>query len=141
MGTRTARLILLCALGGLLGGCPQENPPKIESNAFPSDYKHEIIQTLRTSVFDKNDTVRVTNAMIAGPVLQQVGKEQHYIACISYTAHGTAYDIAASATRIAYFYGGHLNQLVPADEGQCVKAAYQPFPELNQFCIGKGCAG
>ena len=138
MGARAVRLFLLCAVGIGLGGCPQSQPPKVESNAFPSDYKREIIATLRTAVFAKNDTIRVSNAMIAGPVLEEVGKDQHYIACISYTAHGTD-NLSANATRIAYFYGGHLIQIIPAGQGQCTKMNYQPFPELNQVCVGAGC--
>ena len=139
MGKRTARLFLLCALGALLAGCPQERPPTVESNVYPTEYKREIITTLRTDVFSKNDTARVTNAMIAGPVLEQTGKDQHYSACISYTAHGAQPGLSTNATRIAYFYGGHLNQIIPADGGQCAKANYQPFPELNAVCAGTGC--
>jgi hypothetical protein len=59
--------------------------------------------------------------------------------CVRYTAHGTAFNLSAEAERIGYFYGGHLNQLVPADNGECAKAAYKPFPELDQVCLGRGC--
>ena len=138
MAARLARLFLRGALGVALGGCPQSTPPKLESNVFPPEYKREITMTLRTEVFAKNDTIKVTNAMIAGPLLEAIGKEQHYIACITYTAHGPN-NLAANATRIAYFYGGHLNQIIPAGEGQCTKMNYQPFPELDRVCTGAGC--
>ena len=52
--------------------------------------------------------------------------------CVRYTAHGTAYNMTANAERIAYFYGGHLNQLVEATKDECGKRAYKPFPELDK---------
>ncbi len=139
MGRAAARLFLLLALGVVLGGCPADKPPKIESNIYPTDYKKEIIETLKAGVFTQNQTARVSDAFISDPSLQPVGKEQHYVSCVRYTSHGTAYHIAATATRIAYFYGGHINQLIPADQGECAKAAFKPFPELNAVCIGAGC--
>jgi len=139
MGRAAASLILLLALGVVLGGCPADKPPKIESNVYPTDYKKEIIETLKAGVFTKNQTARVSDAFLSDPALQPVGKEQHYVSCVRYTSHGTTYQIAATATRIAYFYGGHINQLIPADNGECAKAAFRPFPELNAVCIGAGC--
>jgi hypothetical protein len=139
MSGRAARLFLLCALGVALGGCPQERPPTLESNIYPSDFKHEIVVTLKAGVFDKNDTTTITDAVVSDPVLQEVGKEQHYISCIRYTAHGTEYNLSSSVTRIAYFYGGHVNQVIPANQGECDKAVYKPFAELNAFCTGIGC--
>ena len=44
-----------------------------------------------------------------------------------------------STDRIAYFYGGHLNQLVEATKEQCGNAAYQPFPELEKICLAVKC--
>jgi hypothetical protein len=42
--------------------------------------------------------------------------------------------------RVAYFYGGHLNQLVEATQGQCANVVYQPWPELEKYCLAaKGC--
>jgi hypothetical protein len=139
MGGKTASLLVIMGLAVLLGGCSADKPPKVESNLYPKDYQPEIIATLKKEVFDKNDTVRVTNALVSDPALQQVGKEQHYIACVHYTAHGAVAGEIGSATRIAYFYGGHLNQLIPAQKNECANAAYKLFPALNQVCLGKGC--
>ena len=92
MARKAASLLLLSPLPSLLGGCPADKPPKIESNLFPKDYKQEIINTLKVEVFKKNDTARVTNAIITDPALQQIGKEQHYVSCVRYTAHDTTAD-------------------------------------------------
>ena len=139
MARKAASLLSALALAVLLGGCPADKPPKIESNLFPKDYKQEIINTLKDEVFKNNDTARVTNAMITDPALQQIGKEQHYVSCVRYTAHDATDRLNAEATRVAFYYGGHLNQLIPAGQGDCAKAAYKPFPELNAVCVGKGC--
>ncbi len=138
MGRKAAILFTLFAVATLLGGCPADKPPQIESNLYPKEYQQEIIATLKKDVFDKNATVRVSDAFVSAPAMQPVGKEQHYISCVRYTSRGGSGEIA-SATRIGYFYGGHLNQLVPAGSKDCAGAAYQPFPKLDQVCIGKGC--
>jgi hypothetical protein len=139
MGRAAASLFLLLVFAVVLGGCPADKPPKIESNIYPTAYKKEIIDTLKAGVFTKNETARVSNALVSDPLLQPIGKEQHYVSCVRYVAHGTVYHVAATATRIAYFYGGHINQLVPDDNGECAKAAFKPFPELDAVCIGTGC--
>lgn len=134
-----ARLVLLGLLAAVLAACAADEVPKVESNTYPSNYKAEIIDTLKQDVFYKNDTIKVTNALLSDPALLAVGKEQHYVSCVRYTSHGAEYNLTATATRKAYFYGGHINQLVPVTEDECAKAAYKPFPELDQVCIGKGC--
>lgn len=133
-----ASLVLLCAFAAALAACAADKVPKVESNIMPAKYKDEVIGTLRP-LFDKNGTATVSNAMISDPVLQPVGTEQHYAVCVRYTAHSVDNSLTGNAERIGYFYGGHLNQLVPADNGACAKAAYHPFPELDQVCLGTGC--
>ena len=48
-----------------------------------------------------------------------------------------AHHYTGSKDRIAYFYGGHLNQLVEATKEQCGNAAYKPFPELEKLCLAR----
>jgi hypothetical protein len=140
MRQQAASLALLSALAvATLLGCTPDKRPEAENNAPPaSGYKDEIIATLRT-VFDKNDTNSVSNAMIADPVLRGTGKDVHYTICVRYTARGTIYNLNANAERVAYFYGGHLNQLVEVTKDECSNVVYKPFPELNQVCAGIGC--
>jgi len=138
MGKRAASLWLLSALAVGLAACSQNKVTTVDPNLLPARYKDEILDTLRT-VFDKNETQTVTNAMISDPALRPVSSEQRYTVCVRYTAHGTAYNLSANAERIAFFYGGHLTQLIEASKEQCGNAAYKPFPELNAVCLGKGC--
>ena len=139
MGKRAANLVLLSVFAAALAACSQSAPPKVDPNIVPTRYKDEIIDALRT-IFNKNETKSITNAMISDPVLRPIGSEQHYVVCVRYTAHGTVYNLTANAERIAYFYGGHLNQLVEATKEQCGSAAYKPFPELDKVCLGTGCS-
>ena len=138
MSARKAHLALLLA-GAALAACSEKPPPVVDSNAAPTRYKTEIVDTLRT-IFDKNNTTSVSNAMVTEPALRTTApNEQHYIACVRYTAHYADFGMVSTTERVAYFYGGHLNQLIEAGKEQCGNAAYQPFPELNQLCLGKGC--
>jgi hypothetical protein len=139
MAKSAASLLLLSALAMALAGCWGDKASQPVANVYPKDYKDEIIATLRKDVFSKNETTSVSDAFVSDPALQTTGNSQLYVTCVRYTAHGTAYNLAANATRIGYFYGGHLNQLVPASPDECAKAAYKPFPELDKVCIGTGC--
>jgi hypothetical protein len=133
-----ASLFLLSALAAAIAACAPDKVSKVETNIVPTHYKEEIIETLK-KVFTGNGTTSVSNAMISDPVLRPVGKEQHYTACVRYTAHDSAFNLTTNADRIAFFYGGHLNQLIEASQEQCGNAAYKPFTELDKVCLGKGC--
>jgi hypothetical protein len=137
MGRRAATLCLLSALATALAACSSNSKPE-NPNVFPTDYKNEIIVTLK-KLFTSNGTARVSGAFVSDPALRPVGKNQLYTACVRYTAHGASSGEIGNAMRIAYFYGGHLNQLIEASQDQCGNAAYKPFPELDKYCAGTGC--
>jgi hypothetical protein len=139
MAKRAASFALLSAIAAALAACAPDKVPAVETNVAPtSRYKTEIIDTLRL-IFEKNDTTSISNAVISEPALRLLGGEQHYISCIRYTAHYSNLKMTTTTERVAYFYGGHLNQLIEATKEQCGTAAYKPFAELNEVCIGKGC--
>ena len=85
------------------------------------------------------DPVNVRDAYMSDPVLTSTGKDQRYAACVRYNARDAGRRYMGSTDRIAYFYGGHLNQLVEATPEQCGKAAYKPFPELEKLCFAVKC--
>jgi hypothetical protein len=137
MSGRAANLALILAFAAALAACSSGSKPE-NPNLFPTDYKTEIVTTLK-KLFKDNDTIKVTGAFVSDPVLRPVDKVQLYTACVRYTAHGTSPGEIGNAVRIAYFYGGHLNQLIEANKDQCGNAAYKPFPELDKYCVGTGC--
>jgi hypothetical protein len=137
MGRRAVSLCLLSAFAMALAACSSDSKPE-NPNLFPTNYKKEIIDTLK-KLFQDNETIKVSGAFVSDPVLQPVGKEQLYTACVRYTAHGVTPGEIGNAVRIAYFYGGHLNQLIEASKDQCGNAAYKAFPELDKYCAGVGC--
>jgi hypothetical protein len=136
---RAASFALLCVIGAGLAACAPDKRPTVDSNVAPTNrYKSEIVDTLKL-IFEKNDTTSISNAVVSDPVLRSIGGEQHYISCIRYTAHYATLKMTTTTERVAYFFGGHLNQLIEATKEQCGSAAYKPFPELDEVCIGRGC--
>jgi hypothetical protein len=137
MGRRAASLCLMSTLAIALAACSsdgeRENP-----NLFPTDYKREIIDTLK-KLFARNDTIRVSGAFVSDPVMRPVGNAQRYTACVRYTAHGVSPGEIGNALRLGYFYGGHLTQLIEVTPDECANAVYKPLPELDKFCVGRGC--
>ncbi len=130
----------LCLLSGLvlvLAACsssskePEENP-----NVFPSDYKNEILNTMTSSL---EDPTNVRGAYISDPVLRPAGKDERYTVCVRSESRNASRQYTGSKDRIAFFYGGHLNQLIDATKEQCGNAAYKPFPELEKLCQAKKC--
>ncbi len=84
------------------------------------------------------DPTNVRDAMLRSRCSVR-SQEQRYIVCVRYDPRNAARHYLGSTDRIAYFYGGHLNQLVEATKEQCSNAAYRPFPELEKLCPAKKC--
>src|SRR4029079_6668264 len=132
-----ANLCLLPVFAAALLACSAgKNEPEENPNIFPADYKNEILNTL-TSALDNPTNVR--DAYIGEPTLRAADKDERYIICMKFDARDAANRYTGSKDRIGYFYGGHLNQLVEATNGQCRNAVYKPFPELEHLCQAKKC--
>lgn len=139
MAKFAAHLSLLAALILCLAACSSSSskPAAVENpNVFPADYKDEILLTM-TRTLDNPTNVR--GAFISDPTLRRAGTEERYFVCIRSDSRNGIGQYTGSKDRIAYFYGGHLNQLVEATKEQCGSVAYKPFPELEQLCQAKKC--
>ena len=139
MGRTGLGVLALAAIS--LGACSSfdftKPPPPVAPNIFPSDYRNEILQTLSVKL---TDPTNVRDAGISDPVPQQVSEQdQRYAVCVRFNARDINRQYTGDQERIAYFYGGHLNQLVPAANGQCKGAIYKPWPELEKNCQAKKC--
>ena len=139
MGRTGLGVLALAAIS--LGACSSfdftKPPPPVAPNIFPSDYRNEILQTLSVKL---TDPTNVRDAGISDPVLQQASEQdQRYAVCVRFNARDINRQYTGDQERIAYFYGGHLNQLVPAANGQCKGAIYKPWPELEKNCQAKKC--
>ena len=136
MSRPAANWFAIAILAGALAACTDTKDAPVNPNIFPAQYKQEILSTLTHTLFDQTN---IRGAYISDPVLSPVGKDQLYTACVRYNARDANRQYEGSTDRIAYFYGGHLNQLVEASPEQCGKAAYKPFPELEKLCLAAKC--
>ncbi|HVZ54108.1 MAG TPA: hypothetical protein VG986_19220, partial [Pseudolabrys sp.] len=107
-----------------------------DPNIFPTDYKKQILLTLTQTL---EDPTNIKEAGISEPMLRPAGTEQRYSVCVRLNARDLNRQYTGVKERIAYFYGGSLNQLVDAGQGQCAKVVYQPWPELEKYCLAKNC--
>ncbi|HWM48645.1 MAG TPA: hypothetical protein VNR11_17200 [Xanthobacteraceae bacterium] len=133
---RTRTTALLIAAGLSLAGCLDQKAEEIDPNLFPADYKKEVIETVMKLL---DDPTNIREAAISEPVLQPVGGVPRYVGCVRFNPRNYNHDYIGLVERIGYYYGGHLNQLLKAEPGQCSFATYQPFPELEKICLGKKC--
>ena len=134
------RLFLVHVAAVALTGCGSSEylgkPKEVDPNIFPAKYKDEIVFNLKNSLIDPTN---VKDAFISEPVLAPGSKDQRYTVCIRSNSRGYQREYLGSKDRIAYFYGGHLNQLIDAKPEQCANANYKPFPELQKLCMGASC--
>jgi hypothetical protein len=120
----------------LLAACSTPEPPKVEPNLYPTDFKGEIVRAFQLPQ-DTPSVVR--NALISDPAINPADPASHYSVCVRFSTGNAVGRLTPNKDRIGYFYGGRLNQFVEATPEQCSKAFYKPFPELEKVCAGKGC--
>jgi hypothetical protein len=120
-----------------LGACSSSpSGPGPDPNIFPAQYRDEIMTTLTASLGDPSG---IRQAGITEPMLRQAGREQRYVVCMRFDSRDINRQYTGVQERIAYFYAGHLNQLVKATADQCTGAPYKPWPELEKYCLAKSC--
>lgn len=130
--------IAICLLGLALAACSSDKKDaEPEPNIVPTNYKQEIIDTLSKTL---DDPTNVREASISDPELRVAGQSQRYTVCVRYNPRDLAKRYIGLQVRIAYFFGGHLNQLVEATPEQCGRASYKPYPELEKLCLATKCA-
>jgi len=133
--TAPAMALLLVALAACSGSGKKNDEP--DPNLFPKNYKAELMITLQREL---DDPTNIRDAFITEPFLTQGSREQRYAVCVRSNSRNLNRDYTGVKDRIGYFYGGHLNQLIEATPEQCGKAAYKPWPELQNICFSdKGC--
>ena len=136
MSRPAANWFAIAIIASTLAACTGTKDVPDNPNIFPAEFKQEILSTMSRTLFDPTN---VRDAYISDPVLSPVGKDQRYTACVRYNARDAYHQYEGSTDRVAYFYGGHLNQLIEASPEQCGKAAYKPFPELEKLCLAAKC--
>ncbi len=128
--------LTLAALVLALAACSSAQKPAVDPNLAPADYEREILNTLRSTL---DNPVNIREASISPPALRPAGQEQRYSVCVRFNARDIRNQYTGVKERIAWFYGGRLNQLIDALSNQCADAGYHPWPALEQLCQARKC--
>jgi hypothetical protein len=101
-------------------------------NAYPSNYKSEILSAMHAYL---NDPTGIRDAVIAEPVLKPAGTggTTRYVACLKFNPKKNATEYAGAKEIAAIFLAGRFDQFNETPRDQCVGAAYGAFPELQKL--------
>jgi len=114
---------LATAVAGCSFNTQQPQPPAVDPNLYPQNYRKQVAIFLSQQLLDRAD---FRGARISQPALQQVGDSQHYVVCLQFNGHSEI------KNKVALFLAGEITQFVDSTPAQCGNAAYQPFTELEQ---------
>jgi hypothetical protein len=131
-------LAALCAAVTACSSLNAEKPP-IDPNVFPTNYRNAIVTTVTASQsYDPNN---IREAAITEPALRAAAQDgtQRYAVCLRFNARSLGGPYMGAREYLVYFYGGDINQFIPAEREQCATAAYKPFPELEKICLSGRC--
>jgi hypothetical protein len=109
----------------------------VDPNLTPTNFKTEILRTVPSIVEDQTG---IREAFYSDPMVDPKSTVSVYTSCVKFNARDSQKQYKGSKTYILYYYGGHLQQMVPAEQDQCRFAAYHPFPEVERLCVGRGCS-
>ncbi len=123
-----AAIATLAAAAGF--GCTLQEP-KIDENAYPSNYKEKLLERLHGHL---EDPVGVRDAFISEPALRPVGGVSRYVVCVRYNGRDRSGRYMGPREIMGVFHSGLMTQMIDAGREQCGNAAYQPFPELTKLC-------
>lgn len=137
-GALGPRILILLLAGGVTAGCWSKDPPPVDANIPPTEYRKEILALMPTLL---EDATNIRDAGITDPFLASVpGGGTRYMVCVRFNPRNHNHEYLGMVERVGYFYGGKLNQFVKSDGNECRTAAYKPFPELEKICFGRTCS-
>jgi hypothetical protein len=126
------RAVLAAALAAVAltaAGCNGFGDPKAQQqavaadpNAYPTNYRIQIIAFLRQTLTDRSD---FRGALISQPVLKPVGDNPHYVVCLQFNGHSQI------KNKVAIYLGGQMNEFIDSTPAECGDAVYQPFKDLE----------
>ena len=125
-------ILALLALAGCGGGGGLTGPETAggaSANAFPANYREEILAYQRSFL---NDPSGIRGAAITQPAVKSVGSTERYVVCVRFDAKGPTGAYAGTREHLAIFLAGKLDQMGATREA-CKDAAYEPFPELERL--------
>lgn len=106
----------------------------IKRDVFPTGFKQQILRVVPSIVADQ---AGIRDAYYSEPVMDP--NVNTFASCLRFNARDGAGQYVGKEYAV-YYYDGAINQVIAAAEGQCSKAAYQPFPELERLCPNGKCS-
>jgi len=106
----------------------------IARDVMPAKFKQEIASAIPSVVVEQRG---IREAYYSDPVMDP--RLNTYASCVRFNAPDGSGGFLGVKEFAAYYYGGHLNQLVAAPPEQCRGVSYKPFPELERLCPGGRC--
>jgi hypothetical protein len=127
LGAVAAIALAGCSSGGMASFGKKEEVE--DPNAFPTRYKMEVSQYMRTYL--ANPT-KVRDAYITEPALKPVAGTSRYVSCVRYNPRNADESYQGVQENVAIFFGGNITQFLQPTPELCGRnPAYQRFPELE----------
>jgi len=123
-------------LAAALVSCAAPEPPKVNPNLYPTDYRKQILEAVSRVI---DDTSNIRDAGVTDPALMKFDLTERFASCVRFNPKKSRNEYLGIQVRIAIFYGGQLSQFPPAAAEQCGHAVYRPFPELEKLCLRERC--
>jgi hypothetical protein len=122
----------LLAIALLLGACAHQRTDDVDINAYPANYRTDILAGMHAYL---NDPTGIRDAAIAVPVLKPASTSfpARYMVCLRFNPRKSATDYAGVKDVAAVFLAGRFDQFIETPKELCADANYTPFPELEKL--------
>jgi hypothetical protein len=131
-GVVVAATLLLGACAGHHFGFGGHNGADGEINAYPDNYKSDILAAMHAYL---NDPTGIRDAAVAQPALKSVAARTRYVVCLRFNGKRDNGAYAGDKQIAAVFLAGRFDDFLDeaAAREPCAGAVFAPFPELGQL--------